>query len=100
MPHARRLVIPIEAQMFQKMISISFVILLVGCSSPPKEKVIASALEGTGRLKAEVLEIEGSQWFGDRYYLRITNTVDSTSFKVERDLLEGRGGYESGIVRV
>jgi hypothetical protein len=86
--------------MLRRQVAFILAIFAFGCSGPDRESVFRSALRGDGKLKAEVIEIKRSGWFRDQYYLRISNTRDSTSVKVEHDLLDGRGGYESGVVRL
>jgi len=78
-----------------------FSVLVFGCDKSGEEEIIASVTQTNGgQLKAEVVEVKGPGFFGERYFLQIINIVDSTTLRVGRDLLDGRGGYESGIVQL
>lgn len=83
---------------FSALLSLS--VLSFGCNRPVEEKAVTSAVQNSGKLKAEVIEVKGSGLFEEKYFLQITNIADSTSYRIGRDLLEGCGGYESGIVQL
>ena len=53
-----------------------------------------------GEITAMVIQTKGDGFFGESYFLHIMNSLDSTSLRVNRELLEGRGGYESAVLGV
>ena len=76
----------------------SAVYILLGCENVDG-KVYQSAIETTRQLKAEIIKHEGGL-FSDKYFLKISNLRDSTWYQIDRDLLEGHGGYESEIIQI
>ena len=62
-------------------------------SESPNKNLVAEIFNIEDKSKADFLT-------NGTHFLSITNLLDSTKILVEKDLLNGQGGYESGIVNI
>jgi hypothetical protein len=83
--------------MTHSIIMFGLALTLAGCSYPNRETIVSSLSQQDGVLKADIVRVKGSGLFGEKYYLQISNLRDSTVFRVNNDLLEGRNSPECGI---
>ena len=84
--------------MAKYLISIIFSVL-TSCGEKSQETTILTAANTKYNLKAVIIERNNGNLFDSEYYLQIYNTSDSVYYRLSYDLLEGRGGYESGLVK-
>jgi len=73
--------------------------IFIGCSSQ-NEKIKYEAIRSDNKLSAQIIVREGSFLFSDKYYLRIKNKINSLSYTLEKELMEGTGDYEGGIADI
>ena len=78
-------------------------LLLIKCEDV-KRTIYLNSESPNKNLLAEIINIEdkscGNFLTDGTHFLRITNLSDSTKILIEKDLLNGTGGYESGIVKL
>jgi len=78
-------------------------LLLIKCKDV-KMKIYLKSESPNKNLVAEIINIEDktdADFLTDgTHFLRITNLLDSTRILIDKDLLNGQGGYESGIIKL
>ena len=74
-------------------------VFILGCSNS-KEETIISVPHAIKHLKAEIVVQRGTGFFSEKCFLQIVDSTQSTPCRVEHDLHEGFGGYESGVMRM
>jgi len=72
-------------------------VFILGCSNS-KEETIISVPHAIKHLKAEIVVQRGTGFFSEKCFLQIVDSTQSTPCRVEHDLHEGFGGYDTVLI--